>query len=205
MMKYDTVAVASGNAHKIKEIGELLMIDGVRFAGMREVGVTGDIEENGASFRENALIKAREVCRRTGLPAIADDSGLCVDALDGAPGIYSARFASENGHNASDAENVAKLLGLLENVPEEKRAAHFISAMAVVMPDGREAVVEGICEGRITSAVSGNGGFGYDPVFYYPPFGKTFGEASGEEKNAVSHRRNAVTKLRAELLTLLGV
>ena len=202
-MENITIAVASGNTHKIKEIGEMLSLDGVTFISMKEAGVTTDIEENGTTFAENAMIKAETVCKLTGLPAIADDSGLCVDALDGAPGIYSARFASENGHNATDADNVAKLLALLKDVPTEKRTARFMCAMAAAFPDGRRIAVEGKVEGRITDKVYGEGGFGYDPVFYYEPFGKTFGEASGEDKNTVSHRHNAIMLLKEELLKTL--
>lgn len=200
-----TIAVASGNAHKIKEIGGMLSLADVEFVSMRSLGVTEDIEENGMTFAENALIKARFVCRKTGLPAIADDSGLCVDALDGAPGVFSARFAADETPGASDEANVDKLLRLLEGVPDEKRTAHFVCAMAAVFPDGEEAVVTGRCFGRITHERHGTGGFGYDPVFFADDVGKTFGDASEEEKNAVSHRANAVSLLKKELIAKINV
>lgn len=199
------IVVASGNAHKVKEISEMLAIDGLELVSMRDMGFSQDIEENGSTFAENALIKARAVCGALGLPAIADDSGLCVDCLSGAPGIYSARYASADGENANDAANVEKLLGNLRGVPENERTARFVCAMALVLPDGTEKTVTGVCEGVITREVRGKGGFGYDPVFYYVPYCKTFGEATEEEKNAVSHRHNAVSLLKEELLKLLYV
>lgn len=199
------IAVASKNAHKVKELSKMLDIEGLELVSLRDLGFEGEIEENGTTFSENALIKAREVCKLYGLPAIADDSGLCVDYLNGAPGIYSARYASTDGYNATDEENVEKLLDELKNVPESDRTARFISAIALVLPDGTEKCVIGSCEGIITSEVRGNGGFGYDPVFYYVPFCKTFGETTDEEKNTVSHRFNAVAKLKSELLEIFGV
>ena len=199
------IAVASKNAHKVKELGEMLNIEGLELVSLRELGFEGEIEENGTTFEENALIKAREVCKLYEIAAIADDSGLCVDCLSGAPGIYSARYASTSGHNATDKENVAKLLFELKDVPKEKRTACFVSAIALVLPDGREKCVTGKCMGLITDKVCGNGGFGYDPVFYFPEYKKTFGETTEEEKNKVSHRANAVKMLKSELLEIFSV
>ena len=132
-------------------------------------------------------------------------SGLCVDFLSGAPGIYSARYASTDGHNSTDEENVEKLLCELKGVPEEKRTAYFVSAIALVLPDGTEKCVTGKCMGFITDKVHGEGGFGYDPVFYFPAYERTFGETTEEEKNKVSHRANAVKMLKSELLEIFNV
>ncbi len=194
------IVVATKNAHKVKELSEMLALDGLSLVTLSDMGFTGEIEENGSTFAENALIKARTAARLYGLPALADDSGLCVDALDGEPGIYSARYASTDGENASDAANVEKLLEKLKSIPSGERTARFVCAIALVTPDGSEKVVTGACEGVITSEVRGKGGFGYDPVFYYVPYCKTFGEATEEEKNKVSHRANAVRLIREELL-----
>lgn len=199
------IAVASKNAHKVKELSEMLDIDGIELVSLRELGFEGEIEENGTTFEENAMIKAKAVCDMYGIPAIADDSGLCVDYLGGSPGIYSARYASSDGHNSGDAENVEKLLCELKGVPECDRTARFISTIAIALPDGTERTVTGSCEGIITSEVRGNGGFGYDPVFYYVPFCKTFGETTEEEKNTVSHRFNAVRQLKKELKEIFNV
>ena len=199
------IAVASMNVHKVKELSQMINIDGIELVSLRELGFDGDIVEDGKTFEENALIKARFVCEKYGIPAIADDSGLCVDYLDGAPGIYSARYASTDGHNATDSENVEKLLCELEGVPAEKRTARFICAMALVLPDGRTKGVVGKCEGVITEKVHGNGGFGYDPVFYVEQFGKTFGETTENEKNTISHRCNAVKLIKKELSEIFSV
>lgn len=198
------IAVATKNAHKVKELSRLMNIDGIEFVSLSELGFEGDIEENGSTFEENALIKARFVCKKYNLPAISDDSGLCVDALSGEPGIYSARYASTDGGNSDDRANIDKLLLNLKDVPEEKRTARFVCAMALCLPGGAELTVTGKCEGRITNGISGDGGFGYDPVFFSFDAGKTFGEATDEEKNRVSHRANA-TKLMSEKITELFI
>ena len=195
-----TVIVATKNAHKVEEMAALLSdIPNLSLIPMTDAGVTAEIEENGTTFEENALIKARTVCSLTKKPSLADDSGLSVDALFGAPGIYSARYASENGENASDEKNIEKLLRELASIPSGERTARFVSALALVFPDGREYVTKGICEGHITSEVRGNGGFGYDPVFFCPQFGKTFGELSAEEKNSISHRRSSILQMKPHL------
>ena len=156
---------------------------------LSDVGIFDEIEENGSSFAENATIKA-SAAARSGYIGIADDSGLTVDALDGAPGIYSARYAGEHGN---DAANNKKLLGELEGLPAEKRTAAFVSAIACVFPDGRDTIiVEGRCPGVILTSARGEGGFGYDPLFYYPEFDKSFAELSADEKNAISHRGRAL-------------
>ena len=187
----------------MREIRMILGDLGVPVVSMKEAGAAADIEENGTSFEENAIIKARTIMKKTGEITMADDSGLEIDALGGEPGIYSARYASEDGENASDKANVEKLLDKLKGIPSGERTARFLCAIALVLPDGTEKTVTGACEGVITSEVRGNGGFGYDPVFYYVPYCKTFGEASEEEKNAVSHRANAVRLIKKELLQLL--
>ena len=199
------IIVASKNAHKVKELSEMLALADIELVSLRDMGFEGEIEENGSTFEENALIKARAACAAYRLPALADDSGLCVDALGGEPGIYSARYASADGENADDAANVEKLLSKLTDVPDQQRTGRFICAIALALPDGTETVVSGACEGVITREIHGDGGFGYDPVFFYEPYGKTFGETSDKEKNAVSHRAAAVRLIKAELLRMINV
>lgn len=190
--------LASGNKGKIAEFQRLLDGLNITVHSMKDYPEIGEILEDGTTFAENALKKARTVCQATGKPALADDSGLMVDALDGAPGIYSARFAGED-HN--DAANNAKVLELMQEVPDEKRGAQFFCAIALVLPDGREYSVEGYCRGQMLYALQGEGGFGYDPLFYVADLGKTFAQLSMEEKNAISHRgmanRKAVEIIRS--------
>jgi XTP/dITP diphosphohydrolase len=150
-------------------------------------------EETGATYRDNAILKARAAARLTGSPAVADDSGLEVDALGGAPGLLSARYG---GPGLDDAGRCARLLAELRDVPEARRTARFRCVLALVEPGGREQVVEGVAEGRIAEAPRGRGGFGYDPVFYYPPLGRTFAELTDAEKAEVSHRGRAARALR---------
>lgn len=187
--------IATHNLKKQKELQRVLAPLGVRVLTARDAGLTlPDVEETGETFRENALLKARSGCENGKMPCIADDSGLCVDALDGAPGVYSARFAGVHG---DDARNNAKLLKALEAVPPEKRTARFVSCVACVFPDGRELTVEGTCEGVIGYETRGEGGFGYDPLFYVGE--RSFAQLAPEEKDAVSHRGNALRKLAATL------
>lgn len=189
------IVLASRNKHKISELQALLgeYIDDLEILSLDEVGIYGEIDENGKSFSENALIKAR--CAATsGYIGVGDDSGLEVDALDGAPGIYSARYAGAHG---DDSANNALLLENLKNKAD--RSGRFVCAIACVFPDGREICVRGVAEGEILCEYRGAGGFGYDPLFYYPPLNKTFGELSAEEKNKVSHRSDAIRKLAAKL------
>lgn len=181
------VVAATGNKNKLREIRAVL--PDWRILSEREAGFTGDVEETGATFAENALIKAQAVCAATGLPAIADDSGLCVEALNGAPGVYSARYSG-----GGDAENRKLLLRNLEGV--EDRRAHFCCAIALVFPDGRIVQAEGRTEGRILTEERGQNGFGYDSLFYSDDLHKSFAEAGEGEKNAVSHRGRALAALR---------
>ena len=182
------LVLASKNPHKLLEMQTILGQLGLEVVLERDVGVDVDVEETGTTFEENALLKARAVMEASGMAAIADDSGLMVDALNGAPGVYSARY----GGLDSDPARTALLLHNLEGVPEERRTARFVSAIACVLPYGRVVTARGVCEGRILFETRGSNGFGYDPVFYVPQLGKTFAEADGSEKNAVSHRGNAL-------------
>ena len=165
-----------------------------RFVSMKEAGIATDPEENGTTFEENALIKARAACKASGLPALADDSGLEVDFLNGEPGIRSARYCE-----GSDADRVVYLLKKMENIPAENRGAQFVSAIACVYPDGTEFAVRGICRGVILTENRGEGGFGYDPVFFVPEEGETFASMPQERKNAISHRANSLKLTREEL------
>lgn len=193
------IAIATKNDHKIKELSRLIQIDGLEFISLSDLGFDGEIVEDGNTFAENALIKARFISEKYGVFAIADDSGLCVDALNGEPGIYSARYASENDGNASDMANIQKLLDNMKTIPSGERSARFVCSMAFACPDGMSFAVDGICEGHITSECRGDGGFGYDPVFYSTKLCKTFGEATDEEKNNVSHRYHACKLLTEKL------
>lgn len=185
------LVLASGNKGKLAEFQRLLDGLDVQIHSMKEYPEIGEIVEDGSTFAENALIKARAVCKATGKPAMADDSGLAVDALNGVPGIYSARFA---GEQRSDADNNAKVLRLMETVADADRTARFFCVIAIVLPDGREYTVEGTCEGIILHALRGEGGFGYDPLFYVESMNKTFAELTMEEKNRISHRGHANRK-----------
>ncbi len=186
------IVFASGNAHKIREVKEILQASAatasLEVLSLKDIGFFEDIEETGTTFEENALIKARAVAAR-GYICFADDSGLEVDALDGAPGIYSARYTGEHG---TDEDNNKLLLKNLEQVPDEKRTAHYTCAIACVFPDGREFTVRDICEGIIIREARGNGGFGYDPYFYVKEYNKTLAEVTAEEKHAISHRGKAL-------------
>lgn len=187
--------IATHNMKKRDELQRILSPLGVHVLTADEAGVDlTDVEETGTTFEENALLKARSGCKEGKMPCIADDSGLCVDALDGAPGVYSARFAGEHGN---DDKNNEKLLSLLSDVPPEKRTARFVSTVACVFPDGRELVVRGECEGKIGYEKRGENGFGYDPLFYVGE--RTFAEFTPEEKDAVSHRGNALRALTKAL------
>ena len=187
--------IATHNMKKRDELQRILSPLGIRVLTADEAGVDlTDVEETGTTFEENALLKARSGAKEGNMPCIADDSGLCVDALDGAPGVYSARFAGEHGN---DSKNNAKLLDLLKDTPKEARTARFVSAVACVFPDGRELTVRGTCEGVIGYEQKGENGFGYDPLFYVGE--RTFAEFSPAEKDAVSHRGNALRALVKEL------
>ncbi len=192
----ETVIIASGNQGKLKEFQTLMSGLNVEVKSLKDYPHIGDIEENGQSFAENAYIKAKAVSEVTGCLCIADDSGLEVDALGGAPGIYSARYA---GEQKDDAANNQKLLEALKDVPDEERGAQFHCAIVAIDKDGKRYDAEGIVRGRILRAARGDNGFGYDPLFYVEEFGKTTAELSMEEKNKISHRGQAVRDIVAIL------
>lgn len=188
--------IASHNLKKRDELARILEPLGIKVITAEEAGFTlTDVEETGETFEENALLKARSGAIEGKIPCVADDSGLCVDYLDGAPGVYSARYAGEHGN---DEKNIEKLLFELKGVPKEKRTARFVSVAACVFPDGREIVCRGECEGEIGFEVKGSGGFGYDPIFYVG--GKSFGELTPKNKDKLSHRGKSLRKLQEELL-----
>lgn len=194
-----TIVVATGNAHKLVEIEAILgaAMPGVRFVSIKQLGDFEDPEETGTTFAENALIKARAAVAETGFAAVADDSGLVVDALNGEPGVYSARYAGVHG---DDAANNAKLLRNMADVPVAERTARFMSVVALVRPDGTELTGTGACEGTIGFEGRGSNGFGYDPLFLPEDTpGKTMAELTPEEKNAISHRYHALVDLSAKL------
>ena len=194
-----TIVVATGNAHKLTEIEAILsaVLPGTRFVAVGQLGDFPDPEETGATFADNALIKARAAVAETGFAAVADDSGLVVDALDGEPGVYSARYAGVHG---DDAANNAKLLDKLSGVPDAERTARFMSVVALVRPDGTQLLGTGACEGRIGHTPRGEHGFGYDPLFLPDSTpGTTMAELAPEEKNAISHRFFALQDLSAQL------
>lgn len=186
--------IASNNQHKLEEICRILAKQQYTAKNLAQAGLEIDPEETGTTFEENALLKAREVCKVSGLPTIADDSGLAVDALDGAPGVFSARFSGVHG---DDAANNQKLLSLLQDLPKEKRTARFVSVVALVLPNGASMTVSGTCEGVIGFALQGENGFGYDPLFLVGE--KSFAELSPEEKDAISHRGKALEEFGERL------
>ncbi|MGE9984607.1 RdgB/HAM1 family non-canonical purine NTP pyrophosphatase [Desulfovibrio sp. SGI.169] len=194
------IVLATHNAGKVRELAGPLADFGVEVMGLEAFPDIGDIEESGASFEENALIKARAVAGITGLISVADDSGLMVEALNGSPGVYSARYADDWQSlpgESRDQRNIRKLLHELAGTPEERRACCFVSCMAAVKPGGAEMVVRGVWEGRLLDAPRGENGFGYDPVFFDPLIGKSAAQLSREEKNSRSHRGNALRALLA--------
>ena len=187
---------ATGNENKMKEIREILGALPLEILSMKEAGDSADIEEDGKTFEENALIKARAICKLAGEMVLADDSGLEIDYLNKEPGIYSARYM---GEDTSYHIKNKSLIDRLEGVPDEKRTARFVCAIAAVFPDGKELVVRGTVEGIIGYEEKGENGFGYDPIFYLPERGCTTAELPPEEKNSISHRGNAL-RLMKELL-----
>lgn len=190
--------IATKNAHKITEISRILTPMGFEVISERDLDFSlPEVEETGTTFEENALIKATAANKATGLAAVADDSGLCIDYLDGAPGVFSARFSG-----GDDDDNNAKVLRLLEGVPYEKRTARYVAAIACVFENGESFTVSGECEGHISDHLSGKNGFGYDPMFISEV--GCFGEVSAEEKDKVSHRGRALEKLKTELENRLG-
>lgn len=185
-----TFVIATHNQHKLTELERIL--------SPLKIEVTtaqlDEVEETGTTFAQNAFLKADAACKQTGLPAVADDSGLMVDALNGAPGVYSARYA---GEGATDSQRIEKLLGALKDVPKEQRTAHFVSSICCVFPNGKTVTAEGTCPGSIAFSPSGTDGFGYDPVFLVGD--KTFAELTAQEKDAISHRGRALRQFVEKL------
>ncbi|MGY1682574.1 RdgB/HAM1 family non-canonical purine NTP pyrophosphatase [Geodermatophilus sp. SYSU D01176] len=199
----DRLLLATRNPGKLAELQRLLesAVPGVAVVGLRDVPEYPEAPETGATFAENALLKAREAVRYTGLPAVADDSGLTVDALNGMPGVLSARWSGRHG---DDAANTALLLGQLADVPDERRGAAFVCAAAVVTPDGAERVLERSWRGRVVQEARGSNGFGYDPVFLPDGVDRTAAELTAAEKDARSHRGQAFAALVPLVAELLG-
>ena len=207
-----TVCAATKNPGKLRELRRILAGMGHTVRSLRELGIDLDPEETGATFAENAALKAAAFCAASRLPTVADDSGLCVDALGGAPGVYSARYAGRHG---DDAANNAKLLAEMHDVPAERRAARFVSAVCFRLPDGRQLTVTGECPGAIAFAETGHNGFGYDPLFVPDAVGlpgggtvpntdrRSYAELADDEKDAISHRGRALQKLAARLPAFL--
>lgn len=199
-MKIKRIVFATGNVGKIREIEAILADLGLEVVSMKEAGVSVDIEENGSTYEENALIKTRAVAaclreagQQEATVVMADDSGLEIDYLNKEPGVYSARYL---GEDTSYRIKNANLINRLEGVEDERRTARFVCAIAAVLPDGRELTSRGVIEGRIGYEEKGSNGFGYDPIFYVPEFGRTTAELSEEEKNKVSHRGNALRQMK---------
>lgn len=184
------VVLASKNPHKLVEISKITQQFDMELVLQSELGVDIDVEETGSTFEENSFIKAEAVMKATGLPALADDSGIAVDALNGEPGIYSARYGFDE--RLDDWGRLQLLLKNTEHVPDGQRQAQFVCVITMVTPDGNVIQARGEVHGELLRAPAGEGGFGYDPIFYYPPFGKSLAEVSSEEKNQVSHRANAL-------------
>ena len=198
-MERKKIVFATGNKGKVKEIQMILADLGVEVTTMKEEGIFVDVEENGTTYEENAMIKAREVAKYTDAIVMADDSGLEIDYLNKEPGIYSARYMGEDTSYRIKNNN---LIDRLTGIPDEKRTARFVCAIAAVLPDGRELTTRGVIEGRIGYEERGENGFGYDPIFYVPEFGKTTAELTEEEKNMVSHRGRALKLMKEELKKL---
>ena len=198
MMK---VVLASKNAHKLKEISKITEKFDMELVLESQLGVDIDVEETGSTFEENSFIKAEAVMKATGLPALADDSGIAVDALNGEPGIYSARYGFDP--SLDDWGRLELLLKNMEQVPEGSRQAQFVCVITMVTPEGQVIQARGEAHGELLRQPAGEGGFGYDPIFYYPPLGRSFAELSPEEKNQVSHRAQAL-KLFYEKLKEAG-
>ncbi|MBR6594552.1 MAG: XTP/dITP diphosphatase [Clostridia bacterium] len=191
-----TIVIASNNQKKLAEFKHIFDSNEYRILSLKDVGFVGDIEENADTFEGNSLIKALAVSEFTGYTAIADDSGLEVDALGGAPGVYSARYA---GEGASSKQLIEKLLYEMSEVEDDNRTARFVSVMCAVFPNGERLFARGECEGMILRREAGDNDFGYDPVFFYKPYGKSFAEMTAEEKNSISHRARATFALLEQL------
>ncbi len=191
------VVLASKNQHKLVEISRILERLDIQLVLQSELGVDIDVEETGKTFEENSFLKAQAVMKATGLPALADDSGIAVDALNGEPGIYSARYGFDD--SLDDWGRLLLLLKNTEKVPDGQRQAQFVCVITLVTPEGEVIQARGEAHGELLREAAGQGGFGYDPIFYYPPFGKTFAEVSAEEKNQVSHRAVALKAMYEKL------
>lgn len=191
------VVLASKNPHKLVEISKITEKFGMELILQSQLGVDIDVEETGTTFEENSFLKAEAVMKATGLPALADDSGIAVDALNGEPGVYSARYGFDE--TLDDWGRLELLLKNTENVPDGQRQAQFVCVITMVTPDGQVIQARGEIHGELTREPRGENGFGYDPIFYYPPYGKTTAEMAPEEKNAVSHRGNALRVLNDKL------
>ena len=191
------VVLASKNPHKLVEISKITEKFGMELILQSQLGVDIDVEETGTTFEENSFLKAEAVMKATGLPALADDSGIAVDALNGEPGVYSARYGFDE--SLDDWGRLELLLKNTENVPDGQRQAQFVCVITMVTPDGQTIQAQGEIHGELTREPRGENGFGYDPIFYYPPYGKTTAEMTPEEKNAVSHRGNALRVLNRKL------
>lgn len=194
--KGNRLIIASNNAHKIDEIKNILKDLNYEIVSLKEAGIDIDVEENGSTFEENSYIKAKAIHDLTNEAVLADDSGLMVYALNGAPGVYSARFAGEHGN---DKKNNEKLLKELGGVPEEKRGARFVSVIVMLTTDGNKFVGNGYVEGKIGYMEKGSNGFGYDPLFIVPDLDKTYAELTAGEKNSISHRKRALEDLKRKL------
>ena len=191
--------LATQNQKKLREMSDILSGFGVEVVTPKSLGIDLEVEETGTTFAENAMLKAKAICEAANLPAIADDSGLCVDALAGAPGVYSARYGGEG------LDDVGRYRLLLEKLRgQTTRTAHFACAIACAFPNGDTLTAEGKVEGTIAFAPMGEGGFGYDPIFFYPPLRKTFGQLTAEEKHGISHRGKALEVFVKDLATYLN-
>ena len=191
------VVLASKNQHKLVEISRILEKLDIQLVLQSELGVDIDVEETGTTFEENSFLKAQAVMQATGLPALADDSGIAVDALNGEPGIYSARYGFDD--TLDDWGRLLLLLKNTEHVPDGQRQAQFVCVITLVTPQGEVIQARGEAHGELLRQAAGQGGFGYDPIFYYPPFGKTFADVTAEEKNQVSHRAVALKAMYEKL------
>lgn len=191
------IIFATGNEGKVREVQAIMADMEVEVLSLKQAGISVDIEENGTTFEENAIIKAKEIAKLTDAVVLADDSGLEIDYLNKEPGIYSARYL---GENTPYTEKNRIILQRMEGVEEEKRDARFICAMAAVFPDGSVITTKGVMEGKIAYEIKGENGFGYDPVFYLPEYGMTSAQISSEEKNKISHRGKALQLMKAEFI-----
>ncbi len=194
------IVFATKNEGKVKEVIKMLNMDKIELITMAQAGIDVDVVEDGTTFEENAMKKAVEIMKISGMPAIADDSGLEIDYLDKQPGVHSARFL---GHDTSYDIKNKKILEMLEGVPDEKRTARFVSAVCLALPDGRTITTRGTIEGVIGHEIKGTNGFGYDPIFFIPEINKYSAELTTDEKNAISHRGKAIAQMREKILEII--